>query len=124
MIALLLRWLAVAWLAGFAFFEFATALMAAIWVPHAGGADAQWLWLLRGFGYAFAADGLVQRQPASYPLAAILLMAVVRIHNTPIALLNDYDAARPCMAVAGLGLVSLLTLSDLTRWMRGVPHES
>ncbi len=116
MIAPLLRWLAVAWLAGFAFFEFATALMAAIWVPHAGGADAQWLWLSRGFGYAFAADGLIQRQPAGYALAALLLIAVAKIHNTPIALLNDYDPARPCLALAGLVVVVLLALADAIGW--------
>ncbi|MFM2162985.1 MAG: hypothetical protein RLZZ383_2497 [Pseudomonadota bacterium] len=116
MTALLLRWLTVSWLAGFAFFEFATSLMAAIWVPHAGGADAQWLWLSRGFGYAFAADGLVQRQPAAYPLAMVLFAAVAKIHNTPVALLNDYDVGRLYVAWVGLVLVVLLALADAVAW--------
>ena len=112
MIGALVRFLLVSGLAGLAIFELATAAMAAVWLPHAGGFDLQAMWLSRGVGYLVAAWGLLSRQPAAYPFTAALMGFILAIRETPIAKLNDFDPYRPGFAQVALGLTAALAVLD------------
>ena len=117
MIRALVRFLLVSGLAVLATFELATAAMAAVWLPQAGGLDLQAMWLSRGVGYAVAAWGLLTLQPAAYPFTCALMAFILAIRDTPIAKLNDFDPYRPGFAQVALGLtVALAALDAFAAW--------